>query len=359
MSSIAGFAPSILDGIPEAVCVLDLNHRITHLNPAGERLTLWSLDQVIGRACDEVFGDELRSLADPSPPEASPQPGSTVRRREASIVTGSGMGIEAVVSASWLGDPAAPDGIMLVLSEVNPSRGGRDSAADLASFPELNPSPVLEVEPSGLVPYANPSAQRLFPGLTEMGEDHPFLAGFEELLKRLDPDGQAAYLREVRVGDRWYQQFWWLVPETGRARVYAFDISEHKHVEHLLKDSEARFRTAFEDAAVAMLLTDTEGNVRGINEAFCRLLGYTHEELTAMDLTMVTHPDDMDATWECRRRLLAGEAGAIRLDRRYLRRDGEVLRGEVSISLLRSVGGSPLHFVTIALEIKREQDAAS
>ena len=358
MSPITVLARSILEGIPEAVCVLDLNHEITYLNPAAERLTLWSLDQVIGRTCDEVFGDELRSVAASAPPQAGLQPDPTVTGREVSIVTGSGTDIAVIVSASWLGDAATPDGIMFVLSRVDACQDGLKSAAYLASFPELSPSAVLEVEPSGLVTYANPSAQRLFPGLVERGKNHPFLAGLEALLERLSPDGQEARVREIRVGDAWYQQSWSLISETGRARIYAIDVSEHVRMEQSLRDSEARFRTAFEDAAVAMFLTDVEGNVRGVNEVFCRLLGYTHVELDAMDLTMVTHPDDIDADRGCRERLLAGEAGAIRFGKRYVRKDGGVVRAEVSISLLRRVAGSPLHFVTIVLDLTAPSEAA-
>ena len=360
MRPITGLARSILEGIAEAVCILDPNHTITYINPTAERLTLWPLDQVSGRACDEVFGDELRSVAAPSPSEAGPQSGPTAARREASIVTRPGATIDVIVSASWLGDAAAPDGIMLVLSGVDSSREHPDPAADLASFPELNPNPVLEVAPSGTVTYANPSAEYLLPGLTEMGKGHPFLAGLDALLRRLDPDGRKAHLREIRIGDVWYEQSWWLAPATGRALVCALDVSERVRTEQSLRDSEARFRTAFEDATVAMLLTDTVGNVRGLNEAFCRLLGYTHEELDAMVLTMVIHPDDADAERAHRERLLAGDVGAIRFDKRYIRKDGEMIRAEVSLSLLRSVGGSPLHFVSVVLDlVARSEPEAS
>ncbi|MEI6500533.1 MAG: PAS domain S-box protein, partial [Armatimonadota bacterium] len=226
MSPVTSLARSILENISQSACVLGLNHEITYLNPAAERLTLWSLDDVSGRTCDAVFGDDLRAVAVASSVEAGLPPGPTVARREASLVTGSGETIKVIVSASWLGDPTAPEGIMLVLSGVDPGRGNLSSAIGLFAFPDLNPNPVLEVDPSGLVTYANPSALRLFSGLMERGKDHPFLVECETMLRALSPDGHEDLLREVRIGAEWYQQAWSLVPETGGARVYAIDITE-------------------------------------------------------------------------------------------------------------------------------------
>ena len=49
----------------------------------------------------------------------------------------------------------------------------------LASFPELNPSPVVEVDLAGQVHYLNPAAQQLLPGLQAAGPQHPWLADWE------------------------------------------------------------------------------------------------------------------------------------------------------------------------------------
>ena len=76
----------------------------------------------------------------------------------------------------------------------------------LASFPELNPNPVVETDLNGHIRYRNPAAQRLFPDLWAAGFEHPWLVGLERLFEVVDHKEENTHVREVKVRDSWFAQ---------------------------------------------------------------------------------------------------------------------------------------------------------
>ena len=102
-----------------------------------------------------------------------------------------------------------------------------------------------------------------------------------------------------------------------------------------LRLSEDKFRRSFEHASIGKSLTRPDGRLDTVNDALCRMLGYTRDELQARSAAEITHPEDRAATAECIRCLLAGERDTYRLEKRYLRKDGAVIWVDVSTVLLR------------------------
>jgi PAS domain S-box-containing protein len=104
----------------------------------------------------------------------------------------------------------------------------------LASFPQLNPNPIVEVDQDGQVHFLNPAAKRLFPDLQESGGSHPWLADWEAVVQNFS-DETRTHTRDISVGARWYQQAMYLVPGTRRIRIYGMDITETKRSEEALQ----------------------------------------------------------------------------------------------------------------------------
>jgi len=116
-----------------------------------------------------------------------------------------------------------------------------DHLAHLASFPELNPEPVMEVGADGRVHYWNPAARALLPGLERDGLRHPWLSGIDEVASELERTKASSLSRELRIGDRWYEQS--VFPtEPGRLRIYGRDVTERKRAEEALRVGEERER---------------------------------------------------------------------------------------------------------------------
>jgi PAS domain S-box-containing protein len=104
-----------------------------------------------------------------------------------------------------------------------------------------------------------------------------------------------------------------------------WDETERKLAEEALKESEERFRTAFEDAPIGVALVDLDGRRFRVNQALCEMLGYSEEELLSKDHKEHIHPDDREISSNHLRRTLEKGAGTYTLERRYIHVDGHVI----------------------------------
>ena len=132
------------------------------------------------------------------------------------------------------GKPQRMSGICIDITE---RKQMEETIAHLASFPQLNPNPITEVDLTGHIHYLNPAAERLFRDLQKEGLNHPWLTDLEKITSMLKSEPERAHVRELRVGDTWYQQTTQSVMEGYRFRIYGFDITERKHMEEELKKS--------------------------------------------------------------------------------------------------------------------------
>jgi two-component system sensor histidine kinase UhpB len=135
------------------------------------------------------------------------------------------------------------------------------------------------------------------------------------------------------------------------------DITERKQVEGALRESEERFRNAFDHAPVGMFLTGLDGRWLKVNEALCQTVGYSEEELLATTWEAITHPEDLEPDMARVRGLLAGEAAYYHLEKRYLHKDGRVAWILLGASLVRDQHGRPLYFVGHAQDITERKGA--
>ncbi len=101
----------------------------------------------------------------------------------------------------------------------------------LASFPEMNPRPIIELDPSGLIHYLNPAGERLFPECRFEGLKSPLLVGFDSILSELQAKPGQPVVRELQFGDIWYQELFHLVPNSDHVRCFINDISDQKLAE--------------------------------------------------------------------------------------------------------------------------------
>lgn len=115
----------------------------------------------------------------------------------------------------------------LVMEDITARKQAEAETQRMASFPMLNPRPIIEVDVAGRVHYCNPSAEQLLPGLTERGPEHPYLADWEVMIGLLRKGGAKSMVREVAVDDKWYQQTIHFV-QNDRVRIYGADFTVRK-----------------------------------------------------------------------------------------------------------------------------------
>jgi PAS domain S-box-containing protein len=110
--------------------------------------------------------------------------------------------------------------------------------------------------------------------------------------------------------------------------------------------SDQQFTSAFENAAIGMVVLGTDFRRLRVNQAFCTLLGYSREELMAPGAADTTHPDDMAEDQLQRKRALAGEIETYEREKRYLHKSGRIIWATLTCSLVRDPQGQPLHFIS-------------
>jgi two-component system, NarL family, sensor histidine kinase UhpB len=133
------------------------------------------------------------------------------------------------------------------------------------------------------------------------------------------------------------------------------DITEHYRTGVALRESEERFRSVFDQAPVGAAIVSLEYRFMRVNNALCRITGYSNEELLARGFPEITHPDDLAADVALARRLVAGEIDRYSLDKRYIRRTGEPVWVRLSVGLIRDESNNPAYFLPLVEDISERK----
>ncbi|MEO7912140.1 MAG: PAS domain S-box protein [Roseiflexaceae bacterium] len=127
-----------------------------------------------------------------------------------------------------------------------------------------------------------------------------------------------------------------------------------------LRESEERFRSAYDYAAIGMALVGLDGGWLQANRALCDFTGYTESELLATTFQAITHPDDLAIDLSNVRLLVAGEIPSYQMEKRYLHKDGATIWALLSVSLVRDALRQPRYFISQIQDItqRKQTDAA-
>ena len=136
------------------------------------------------------------------------------------------------------------------------------------------------------------------------------------------------------------------------------DITEQKRAEAALGQSEEEYRAMFELAAMGNAQVDFwSGRILRANRKLCDMLGYAAEELLNKTFLEVTHPDDRGTNLDYFQRRQQGELDGYSLEKRYLRKDGSVVWGEMHTTLLRGPAAEPLYVIATVQDITARKQA--
>ncbi len=123
------------------------------------------------------------------------------------------------------------------------------------------------------------------------------------------------------------------------------------------QESEARFRAVFENSGLGIVVLDRMGRAIQSNGAAQRILGYTAEEFRTTPFAHYTHPDDLGTSREAFLEMLAGKFDSFSTEKRYFRKDGSLIWGHITMSLLRDGSGAPRFGLAMIADITRQKAA--
>ncbi len=126
----------------------------------------------------------------------------------------------------------------------------------------------------------------------------------------------------------------------------AIDISRLKKAEESLKVGEERFRQAFENANDGICIVSLDGRFLQVNQRMCDIYGYSKDELESMGVNDFAYPEDTNISLNFIQRSIAGEVSSSVFEKRYIHKNGSLIWGQISSSIVRNDKGEPLHFIS-------------
>ncbi len=129
------------------------------------------------------------------------------------------------------------------------------------------------------------------------------------------------------------------------------DITDRRRMEAALRESETKFRLAFDNANTGMCLVDLQGRLLQVNASMCAIVGYSQAELKGMTVNDLTLPADQTISLEFIDGAVHGDAHSATFEKRYQHRQGHVLYVQIASSLVRDGQGRPLYFISQVQDI--------
>jgi PAS domain S-box-containing protein len=370
----------VLDSMAEGVAVCDRDGTFILGNAAAKRITgriePVSTVQECMRLIRHFRVDGITPVPDDDLPLSRALRGEISAEREMVVQfpACAGPQVLAVTASPLLGEAGALEGAVAVFRDITGQKKAeesiRESEERFHAFMDNGPVFAWIKDAEGKYVYQNRSHQEIVNSapLRMIGKtDFEVWPGeLAEIYRCNDLRAIAAgapieTLEEARVVGQ-PARTWWTSKfpmETARGATLvggiAIDITERLQAQAALAESESRFRSVFEHSPAGMVIADMEDRLLQVNNAFCRLVGRTREELRSLTMHDLTHPDDRSRRSEFIRKALAGESPGIVKEKRYVRPDGQIVWAKVSAGLVRDEAGKPLYFVGQVQDITRQR----
>jgi len=136
------------------------------------------------------------------------------------------------------------------------------------------------------------------------------------------------------------------------------DITERKAVENTLRESEERFRKIFEESPFSIIMTGKDFGILKANLSFCKLIGYSEDELKSFTFRNFTHPDYIHDDEISLLKLTAGEIPLYQTEKRYVCHNGSVVWASTTVSTIRNNKNELQFFLVIIEDISLRKKAA-
>lgn len=135
------------------------------------------------------------------------------------------------------------------------------------------------------------------------------------------------------------------------------DIETQLELEEELQLSQEHFKSIFYQSPMATAIITMDHKFKTVNDQFCKLTGYSPEELRSLSILDIVHPEDIKINQGKVQSLLDGEINQHRTEKRYIRKDGKIVWINLSLSLVRDEEGHPINFISMIEDITERRQA--
>ncbi|MBP7146415.1 MAG: PAS domain S-box protein [Acidobacteria bacterium] len=268
---------------------------------------------------------------------------------------------------------AVADLVAIAMYRIETETALRRSESLLRAVMDSCPEPIFLKDSAGRILLANPAACAVIgkPAELVIGRDDnelyddPVLGrAIMENDRRIMDSGQTQTVEETtpgRDGPRVYLSTKTPFRDAG-GRVVGIvgqsrDITERKRAEEALRESVDKHRSAFANAAIGFAMTDPDGKFVDANPAYCRLTGYTLDELRDLSLQRLFHSADAAQNLQLIDGMLRGEIADFVIENRYVRKDGGAVWVRKSVAVVRTTEGAPRWLVALVEDVTQRKRA--
>ena len=377
--AVAALYRMLVEHVSDVVVLTDAQARIEWVSPSVSHLLGWTPEQMVGRAPTEfVHPDDVPSvLALIWGVLAEGREGASAVSRWA---TASGDFRWLSSRGSVLRDDEGRvlggiDALRDIHDEVLERRAleaGREEEYRLLA--ENASDIVIRLDTSATITWVSPAVEAISGWRPEELRGRSMPVGIPQqdldLARRrwnaLLHKGHGSFQMPVLMRDgtpRWFDVRLRVVTDSQGAPVSvvgsARDIDREVRARHALVESEERFRLAWQLAAAGMALVGRDGRLEQVNSVACDMLGRSEAELVGLTWEDFTHPDDIGTGRQSMQDLYDGKVRSIRELKRYLRSNGEVMWGDLSVAAIRDAGGHVRRTIAQVVDVTAEHDTAA
>ena len=160
---------------------------------------------------------------------------------------------------------------------------------------------------------------------------------------------------EIRILNKWKEYRWVDIKiniEKSRDNKLKYlsgtieDITESKRINGLLLRNEQYIKAYIDNSLIGRAILSINGDWHRVNEALCDLLGYKESELLKLTFQDITHPEDIDNLADLKNKLIREENKAIQIEKRYVKKNGNIIYTLLNVSLVRDEYNKPLYFLS-------------
>ena len=387
-AALVDLPDQILEVLPAAVYVCAADGTIVRFNRRAAQL--WGREPRLNDTDERFCGSHRMFSLDGSalPHRDTPmadvlRTGEAVRDREAVIMRPDGSRIVVLINIEPLRDGSgrltgAINCFVDITDRKRIEASARESAWRFHEVIEAIPTAVYTTDAEGRITRYNTAAAALWGGRPAIGKDRwcgPWRLFWPDgtpmphdkcpmtvALKEGRPINGTEALAERSDGSRvLFIAYPTPLRDPSGAVVGAVnmlvDITDRKRTEQALRESERRLRATYERAFAGIAETGLDGRFVRLNARYCELTGHSAQELLGRQVLDVTHPDDVAAEREHFERLLAGEIEHYQIEKRFLRKNGEMGWAEVSVTLVPGTSQRPPYVIRIALDLSERKRA--
>jgi PAS domain S-box-containing protein len=231
----------ILQTIVDGLVIVDLSGQIVYANRAAETILEITKDGLLGKYLSSREWRQIDEHGNPYPTERLPLTIALKEAREVEKVEHPVINPDGQIK--WLSINSAPlfdenhklYGAVASFRDITEQKRAETIREWLASFPERNLSPIVEVDQDGNVDYINPAARSLFPDLQKLGKRHAWLSGLEPVFEAYQQGKPSSTTRDVQIGSATYRQAMSYVADSRRLRIYGMDVTDRARAEEALR----------------------------------------------------------------------------------------------------------------------------